>query len=546
MKQFLTNLGMAKKLLLSPLVVIGFLLIFGAVAYIGLSTQKAAINEIFNHRFKGYQNSAGMANSISNIHSNVYKVLSWTSANYESGKIETLGKEQTASIDGIGVILEKRLSSGLSGHEERKQCQAASESLKAYKNSVLKVLDMVGTDSNIAVGLMKVSDDQFQVLNKNLQNLSDLDERLSKESYDFSLKTFNRVLSVLAAVMCIAIALSVCTGVFMTGLILAPINRTVKITGHISEGDLTRRIEVLSSDEVGEMSRHFNAFVEKLHSTISHVAENSNNVAFAADRLNSAAEQMSIGADRVASQVNSVATSSEEMSTTSAEIAQNCVTAAKSSENANQSALTGERIIQEAITVMGRVNDRLQESARIIGSLGQRSDQIGEVIGLINDIADQTNLLALNAAIEAARAGEQGRGFAVVADEVRKLAERTTDATRGIGQTIEAIQSETRKAVASMEEGVKEGETGVEEARKSGEALKDILSQISAVAGEVNQIAVATEQQTATTNEIANSIQQISEVMKDTSRRIQDNAGAAAQLAGLSEDLQEAVGQFKL
>jgi methyl-accepting chemotaxis protein len=332
----------------------------------------------------------------------------------------------------------------------------------------------------------------------------------------------------------------------MTKLITQPINKTIEVIEDISKGDLTKRVDVLSRDEIGAMGTHFNAFVEKLHQAIVHVARSSTDVSSAASTLDGAAEQMATGVEEAAAQVNSVATASEEMSTTSSEIAQNCVMAAKSSEKANSAAIAGEEIINETVHVMKRINERVKESARIIKSLGARSDQIGEVVGLINDIADQTNLLALNAAIEAARAGEHGRGFAVVADEVRKLAERTTEATKEIGDTIEAMQAETKGAVSSMEEGVKEVEVGSIEAGKSGDALSDILKQINAATVEINQIAVASEQQTATTNEIANNIQQISEVMHDTSKRIQDNASAASQLAGLAKDLQKLVGQFTL
>jgi methyl-accepting chemotaxis protein len=195
---------------------------------------------------------------------------------------------------------------------------------------------------------------------------------------------------------------------------------------------------------------------------------------------------------------------------------------------------------------MGQIAEKVQETAKTVESLGARSDQIGAIIGTIEDIADQTNLLALNAAIEAARAGEQGRGFAVVADEVRALAERTTRATREIGEMIKAIQNETKGAVAAMEQGVSQVEMGTIEAARSGEALRDILEQINAVAMQVNQIATAAEEQTATTGEISRNMQQIIEVVHQTSFGAQESATAAAQLSGNAEELQRLIRQFKL
>jgi methyl-accepting chemotaxis protein len=234
------------------------------------------------------------------------------------------------------------------------------------------------------------------------------------------------------------------------------------------------------------------------------------------------------------------------MAATSSDIAQTCMRAAEGARQASVVAERGAVVVNETVTIMGRIAERVQNTARTVESLGSRSDQIGAIIGTIEDIADQTNLLALNAAIEAARAGEQGRGFAVVADEVRALAERTTKATREIGEMIKAIQSETKGAVTAMDEGVREVEKGTDEAAKSGRALQEILEQISNVSLQVSQIATAAEEQTATASEISNNIHQITDVVQETAKGAQESASASRQLTAVAEQLQSLVRQFKV
>jgi methyl-accepting chemotaxis protein len=312
------------------------------------------------------------------------------------------------------------------------------------------------------------------------------------------------------------------------------------------EGDLTKKIIVRTNDEFGLLADEINSLVDKIRGIISQIAQTSEQVSTSAVQLQSNAEQMATGAEEVAAQAETVATAGEEMSATSGDIAQNCQMASEGSQQASAAAVSGARVVDETIAVMNNIAGRVRSSAKAVESLGNRSDQIGEIVGTIEDIADQTNLLALNAAIEAARAGEQGRGFAVVADEVRALAERTTRATREIGEMIKAIQQETKGAVIAMEEGVNEVARGSEKAADSGRALEQILQQINDVNAQIHQVATAAEEQTATTSEISSNMQQITEVVAQTSRGAQESAAAANRLSTLADDLQRIVSQFKV
>ena len=333
---------------------------------------------------------------------------------------------------------------------------------------------------------------------------------------------------------------------FIIRSITRQLNKAISIANRLAEGDLTVDIEVMSKDETGQFLTALKNMVERLNLLIEGVKSAVNNVSSSAEELCDLSVQMATGVGEVSAQTGTVAAASEEMASTSIEIAKSCNKAAEGSQHANESVTTGASIVQQSVAVMNRIAERVKESAKTVESLGERSDQIGAIIGTIEDIADQTNLLALNAAIEAARAGEQGRGFAVVADEVRALAERTTKATREIGVMIKAIQSETKGAVSAMEDGVKEVMKGTDEAAKSSQALQDILDQINSVTMQVSLMATAAEQQTAATHDITNNIQQITQVVQDTSYSIQDSANASIHLFGHVEELQRLISQFTL
>jgi methyl-accepting chemotaxis protein len=348
------------------------------------------------------------------------------------------------------------------------------------------------------------------------------------------------------ALLGIAVVLSFTIAIILSKGIVSRINRLKTGIKKVSAGDLTWRVGIEGKDELAEIGEEVNRFLEGLLETIVEFAASSivaSNTAFLLDQANKKTIE---GVEQTAGQMGAVAAASEEMSSTSSEIARNCSSAAKSAETANSTAMAGESVMEETAAVMGRINEIVKMSASIIESLGSRSDQIGVVINLIDDIADQTNLLALNAAIEAARAGEHGRGFAVVADEVRQLAEKTTAATKEIGAMIKGMQAEAKRAVTAMKEGVSEVEAGAEETNRSRTALKEILVQIDVVSREIGQIAVAAEQQTATTNEISASIHEVSQVMDVTVKSVAANSQAASEFAKSSMVLSRVVNQYRI
>ena len=386
----------------------------------------------------------------------------------------------------------------------------------------------------------------IQKANRSMEVLMQNEVDLAKTAHAASQRQYLLFRNLIIAAIVLALAIGLTTGLVIAGSIGRSSASLQETATQLAKGNIAVRAIITSQDELGVIGGSFNQIADTLQSAMERVSSCSDSLTMAAAELRANAEQIATGSAHVASQAASVATAGEEMAATSNDIASNCSMDVESVNRASAAATSGAAVVQQTVEGMARIADKVQDSARTVESLGARSNQIGTIIGTIEDIADQTNLLALNAAIEAARAGEQGRGFAVVADEVRALAERTTRATREIGEMIKAIQAETRNAVAAMEEGVQEVGRGTADAASSGRALGEILAQVNEVTGQINQIATAAEEQTATTDEISNNMQRITEVVQETAGSSQMTAEAAGRLAGLALELQSVVAQFSL
>ena len=460
-------------------------------------------------------------------------------AKYSKRQTETMEKVNKA-IDGFEKLQNSDFEKKSLGTFKTQIAEYYKDSAKTFE--VAKTEDLEETIKTMRT----VSKNSYDIVQK---SVAEFIEHNNKKAISANVQTksvFTSSKYWISGTIVVCVVLAMFLGLLIASAISTPIRRLLEEVNTVASGDLRVKLTTQGSDEIGQLTTAFSRMTENICTIINQISNTSSQVAAASNQLHSTAERIATGAEEVAAQTCTVATAGEEMSATSGNIAQNCQMAAEGAQRASQTASDGAAVVERTVTVMGQIAEKVQESAKTVENLGARSDQIGNIIGTIEDIADQTNLLALNAAIEAARAGEQGRGFAVVADEVRALAERTTRATKEIGGMIKAIQNETKEAVTSMEQGVLQVKTGTEEAAKSGQALQEILEQINDVAMQVNQIATAAEEQTATTGEISSNMQHITEVVKQTSHGAHESATVAAQLNGNAEELQRLVRQFKL
>ena len=356
---------------------------------------------------------------------------------------------------------------------------------------------------------------------------------------------FNRIILVVCGISVILILLTSLFIYTYTKRSLGPLKYLVKSANKLAEGDLSMEILVERQDEVGQLLGAVKNMIERWREVVRDVQSASKGFAAKGQELNVSAERMSVGAKEQAARSTQVAASAEETSRTVADVARNIGSIATYTTDTVTVARGGEEIVHKAVAEVQKIASTAEELGRLIISLGDRSKHIGNIIGVIDDIADQTNLLALNAAIEAARAGEQGRGFAVVADEVRKLAERTAKATSEIGETIKAIQQEMTGAVNSMRSVSEKVGTGVTFSAQAGNALTAIVTKANELELMVEQIASATEQMSSTTETISKDIEEIALISQETSKSSEETNGIANGLVELSMKLQKTVSGFR-
>lgn len=394
-----------------------------------------------------------------------------------------------------------------------------------------------------------------------------------------SLRTFVIIIGVVMA------GLILVAGWFLARSIARPITTISEVAELIAVGDINHDIVIKSNDEIGTLAAAFNRLIDymkekaaaaeriatndltvtvqprsendvlgnsfrtmisNLVSMIRQLGDNAHQVGSAANQVASSSEQLSRGAQAQSGQVAQVSAAIEQMAATVVESSENANQASEMSQGASETAGSGGNIVAETIEGMNSIAEVVRQSQDAIGRLAGSADQIGQVTAVIDDIADQTNLLALNAAIEAARAGEQGRGFAVVADEVRKLAERTGKATGEIGQMIKGIQGETTEAVQSMEAGIERVELGRALADNAGTSLQEIVEMSQRVMEIVRTIASGSEQQSAAASDIARNMEQIQQVTEEATRGAEQSASAAEELNRQADSLQQLVANFKI
>ncbi len=325
-----------------------------------------------------------------------------------------------------------------------------------------------------------------------------------------------------------------------------PLDDARRFARDIADANLATEIRIHRHDEIGQLAIALREMRGALRTVVERISRNAEQIAASSEQLSAASGQISAATGEQTQAASSMAAAIEEMTVSINHVSDFAGDARRISETSGQSARDGKDVIEAVVADIRRIADAVNSASEAVRELGGHSREIATVVGVIKEVADQTNLLALNAAIEAARAGEQGRGFAVVADEVRKLAERTAASTNDIARMVGLITSGTERAVDSMERQVREVESGVKLAAQAGEAIGTINASSERVVAAVGEISTALVEQSSASTDIARNIERIASMGEQNNAAVQESAAAAQNLAQLATELQQAVGRFRL
>ena len=439
--------------------------------------------------------------------------------------------EQQARLERLKVLHDQWLRDDVQGNLDlRRAINAGSQPAEAMA-------------AQISAGRDKAKMDAMRQLTSELRDAEKSLQDARSQAMDDAKASALAILiggGLLAAVLAMLVAWS------LSSNLVGRIRQAVDVAKAIAAGRLDSSISATGRDEVSNLLQAFAAMQERLRTMISQIKQGADQLVSASQSISSASLQLSASAQEQSHSASSMAATVEELTVSINHVADNAGDAhALSSESGRQSE-EGGSVIQDTLGSMRLIADTVQASATQIGELGQHAEQISSIVSVIKGIAEQTNLLALNAAIEAARAGEQGRGFAVVADEVRLLAQRTANSTQEITEMVGKIQLGTREAVSSMDVGVNQVKNGVELAQQAGEAIVNIRTSSGNVVRVVDQISLALREQTAASQDVARNVERIAQMSQQNSQAVEETTETARSLQQLAQNLEQQVSVFRL
>jgi len=565
-------MNIKKKLVMSFLIIALLSAAVSGFALFKITEMKTNINELRTDWIPSLQ----MLGMINGAVSNVDRINLAISVETDAAATLKLQDQQTKLIKEIDTNIKICEKNMVSSPEEQNLFDAFDKGWALYLEKLPAINKVASTHDSVLAGqLIAEASPLWASADNSINAIIDMNNKASLKVSQKSADDANSAFLWVSIFSLCIVFTAIVFGWMIARIIANSLNEMVKSVQEVADGDFTiKEVTIKSKDEIGLLSIALNTMTKNLNCLLKHVSESAEQVASSSEELTATAEQSAQVTSQIAASISDIATGTEQqvaaideslgiveqMSAGIQQIAASANTVIVSADKTANASYNGTKAITTAIQQMNHIEKTVTNSAEVITKLGQRSNEIGQIVATISGIAGQTNLLALNAAIEAARAGEQGRGFAVVADEVRKLAEQSQDAAKKIAGLIGDVQSDTDKAVLAMDTGTKEVKVGTEVVTAAGQAFNEIETLISQVSSQVKEISVAIQQMASGSQQIVSSIREIDNIGKDgasqtqtvsaateeQSASIEEIAASSEHLAVMAQTLQSAVKKFRV
>lgn len=566
--RWLYDLKTQRKMLILNILVTLNLIWISYNALTNLSKVNDAVEEIYSVQLVGLEDALSAQNSFSNIMLHANNMI-LSSAEEDIAKYQREVKDAEDELNVRLASLEKSLVEP-EARQALKEIQASVAEAYPLMEQIIRYAQADMDD--MAGGILIANASIFDRASDSFGQLAEIKRVAAEEAHHNTAGLYDSTRNAQLIIVILGVITNVVVAWYISTVISGPLNKFAEYISYIAQGDLTNEVDINSKDEIGNMAREYNQALDKIRGLLSQVkttaqevlsssqslAASSGETGRAAQQVAMTVEELARGAEEQARSSNVAGSAVNEMSQIIREIGLQLQTMVEDSSMASDVASDGTKFVEEAIDQMDSIRNTVDSSAVVVKGLGERSREIGQIVDVITTIADQTNLLALNAAIEAARAGEQGRGFAVVAEEVRKLAEQSRQAAEQISGLIREIQSETAKAVNSMEAGTKEVAAGSAVINNTGDSFAKIAEAVQTVVNHINEVSLASEKMMTNSEEVVAAVENIANITEESAASteevsasaqqqtaaVQEIASAADSLSQLAGVLQNEVGRF--